>query len=470
MNKINSPSLLLYELNEIPPNLLNYYINLRPKSHLAKLRRESKYFPTYTRDEGELHPWSTWPTIHRGVPNSIHNIRYINQDLTSSQNFPPIWEILASNGIDIGIFGSLQSYPPIDRPEVKFYVPDTFSPEPKTYPEYLSNFQKFNLNLSKSNKAISGKIENKFIYQFIGLIKDRQISPLTALKCINHLAKESINKSYKKRRSLMQPVLGFDVFWSEYKSKRPQFATFFTNHVAGMMHRYWRDLFPGDFTNNEIEISSFNSKSIIKALDIADQQIGIIYKYADQNSIDLWILSSMGQEAIDRGEYIPDTNLENFGSLIKSLDLDVNKYSLLPAMQPDICISCASKTNLDQLKVGLNSLFDNNNSQIITQPYPSIGLTVNLSLKRSAKLVETEKVIYKSMEFPMQKFGLGIIKKEQGTGYHIPDGIFLARGPISKSIKFTENEKIDTCLIAPLILNNFNITPPEWMIQGNNSC
>ena len=31
---------------------------------------------------GELHPWSTWPTVHRGVTNETHRINFINQDLS----------------------------------------------------------------------------------------------------------------------------------------------------------------------------------------------------------------------------------------------------------------------------------------------------------------------------------------------------------------------------------------------------
>ena len=44
----------------------------------------------------------------------------------------------------------------------------------------------------------------------------------------------------------------------------------------------------------------FNKKSVIKALDIADKQIGLLMKFAQSNSYQLWVASSMGQEAIER--------------------------------------------------------------------------------------------------------------------------------------------------------------------------
>ena len=40
-----------------------------PKSCFAKILKKGIYKVTSTRDDGELHPWSTWPTVHRGTPN-----------------------------------------------------------------------------------------------------------------------------------------------------------------------------------------------------------------------------------------------------------------------------------------------------------------------------------------------------------------------------------------------------------------
>ena len=48
-------------------------------------------------------------------------------------------------------------------------------------------------------------------------------------------------------------VLAFDVFMKQLKSSKPQFATFFTNHVASSMHRYWAATYPGDYENFNIE-------------------------------------------------------------------------------------------------------------------------------------------------------------------------------------------------------------------------
>ena len=116
--KTKIPKLIIYELNEVPRKLLDFYIQSKPSSAFAEIVSNGFISDTYTNDTGELHPWSTWPTVHRGVNNKIHKIKYINQSLSKASYYKPIWEILSENNINIGVFGSLQSYPPFTHPFV----------------------------------------------------------------------------------------------------------------------------------------------------------------------------------------------------------------------------------------------------------------------------------------------------------------------------------------------------------------
>ena len=69
--------LILYELNEIPHKLLINFIKSYPNSYLSRIYEEGSLVKTYSDDKGELHPWSTWPTFHMGVNNSLHKYRYL---------------------------------------------------------------------------------------------------------------------------------------------------------------------------------------------------------------------------------------------------------------------------------------------------------------------------------------------------------------------------------------------------------
>lgn len=57
---------------------------------------------------------------------------------------------------------------------------------------------------------------------------------------------ERVRQARNVRRRTYQSVLAFDIFMKQLESTRPGFATFFTNHVASSMHRYWAAAFPGD--------------------------------------------------------------------------------------------------------------------------------------------------------------------------------------------------------------------------------
>ena len=88
--------LLIYELNEFPIRLLNEYILLKPNSTLAYISKQGLLKQTITSDSGELHPWSTWPTFYRGVDNSQHGLKFINQNKSfADQNYPSVWDILS---------------------------------------------------------------------------------------------------------------------------------------------------------------------------------------------------------------------------------------------------------------------------------------------------------------------------------------------------------------------------------------
>ena len=72
--------LIIYELNELPKEILELYIKKYPESNFAKIKNNGIYLDTYTTDIGELHPWTTWPTFYRGIDNSKHKIQFINQN------------------------------------------------------------------------------------------------------------------------------------------------------------------------------------------------------------------------------------------------------------------------------------------------------------------------------------------------------------------------------------------------------
>ena len=247
--------LLIYELNEVPRRIIDTYIKKYPSSAFAEIVKNGILLNTITKDEGELSPWITWPTVHRGVDNKIHNIRYIKKYISFSNKYPPIWEILNANKIDLGVFGLYNHFPQKSK-NYKFYLPDTFAPNPDAYPKEVKLFQEFNLTLTGDNKAKSRKIQLKSIWDFLPFYKGI-VAKRSAIRAIIHIIKEIINPKYKSRRSIIQNVLSFKIYLKYLYKYQPSFSTYFTNHVAGMMHRYWKNLYPEDFGLRKMKWMNF---------------------------------------------------------------------------------------------------------------------------------------------------------------------------------------------------------------------
>jgi len=462
MNKIK-PKLIFYELNEVPRKVLEKYIKLYPNSAFAEIVQKGILLDTFTRDEGELHPWSTWPTVHRGVPNTTHKIYYINQDLSEAAKYKPIWEILSENSIDVGIFGALQSYPPIKGKHVKFHLPDTFAPASDSYPEKLSEFQSFNLDLSGSNKAKVREVSKKNIINAINLVLQGDVSVIAAFKSVFHLFKEKINPKYKARRSTLQAVLSFDLFRKYLEKYNPIFSNYFTNHVAGIMHRFWIDLFPPD-SIAKLEVDDFHSKSILKAMRIADNHIRYLLKINKTKNYNIIVLSSMGQESIKQEEYSPEITLNNLSKLINTIELDPKDFKLMPAMQPQVTIECNNKKSLDLLRERVKNIKDVDGNQLLVEGYPPLALRLTLSMKASKCLSISNKIFYLNRELDLESVGFELFSRDQGSAYHIPEGILIAKGAeIEQCLVGYSPSPLDTCKIAPLILNLYGIEAPSYM-------
>lgn len=463
MKRIKDKKLIIYELNEIPPKLLNLYCSLKPNSTIAKLTKKGRFIKTYTNDYGELHPWTTWPTVHRGIGREIHQISFLNQPLVNLKKYPPVWDILQKNNISTGIFGSLHSYKKkYNSKYISFHLPDTFAPDPKASHSGLKLFQEFNLELTKKNKATQRSIPFLQIKQLLKLIMLGEITLYPALKSLLHLIMESLDSKFKPRRPMLQAYFTFDIYKKYLIKYQPEFSTFFTNHLASMMHRYWKFLFKDD---KKIDYKSFKAKSIIKAIDIADKQISELIQIGKKYNYKIWIISSMGQDRIHRGEYTTEICINNFNKILKIMKLDPKKYEILPAMQPDICIRSFNKKYMNKLLENLKSLVDSENNPILSLRYKPIKNTVNLFISNSKSIPINKEIFYVGKKYSLSDLSIELINRDIGTGYHVPEGIFLSNYQLKlKNYELDKIQFLDTRKILPLILNFFDIKKYDYML------
>ncbi len=136
--------------------------------------------------------------------------------------------------------------------------------EPNVFPNDLSIYQEFNLRMAReSSRNVSSKVPWKSALQFLAKAPELGLRFRTFLDIGKQLVSERV-KSWKKiRRRTYQTVLAFDVFMKQLQKTQPAFSTFFTNHVASSMHRYWAAAFPEEYRvmgYDEQWINTFSSE------------------------------------------------------------------------------------------------------------------------------------------------------------------------------------------------------------------
>jgi hypothetical protein len=452
--------LLLYEINEVPWRVVDGYLARRPARGFRELLKRGHQLTTMTKDEGELHPWSTWPTVHRGVYNTAHNIRFINQEINTE--YPPVWQILDEHGVKAGVFGSLQSWPVPANGHYAFYVPDTFAQDAHTLPRRYEAFQGFNLKQTQRDGAIAKDL------------KLREVSPRDLLRLLRtglrlstatqlglHLMRERVNKDHRTYRSVQQGRVAFDFFMDALDRYKPEYASFFTNHVAGMMHRYWKQAFPEDFPGFEPSVrDQFLRQNVMRAMDIADKQLTRLLAWCDRNHSTLLVASSMGQQPIDRGEYLGELRIEDVDRFVRALGF-TKPYKNNLAMQPDFAFSFETTGDLIQFRDAVAALVDPDGNALFY--FKESGNTLNINLcNRNESLIKGKKVYRKgAAPIDFAEAGLSVIMRDMGTAYHQPKGIAIFCGP--KVHPDSSRKEVESTSITSTILNNFGIQPPPYM-------
>jgi hypothetical protein len=463
--------IILFELNEVPYKIIDWYAKGNAASNLAACLRSSSQFTTHT-DDSNLSPWATWPSVHRGVFDREHGISFLGQGLQQANKlYPPIWEITSKAGISTGVFGSLQSYPlPGDLTNLKFYVPDTFAPESDTVPESLRIFQELNLVMArKSARNVSRQIPLQLAAKLALQLPFIGIEPSTILDICGQLLDERKDSSKSTRRRTYQGVMGFDIFMRQLNQSKPDFSTFFTNHVAANMHRYWAATFPEDFASlghDQSWIKMFRDE-IAFAMKKADQFLGRLMNFVQQNKdYELWIASSMGQAATVSEPIETMLTMKNLSKFMSCMGLEKHEWQARTAMVPDFAVTVAAE-KIEAFRANVKELFINGFRLQCDEGengfFSMATGHVDLHNKPQFALLHNKEVAYDDLGMLCEKSQDSVTT----TGYHIREGIFLIYGGEPSALD-QSRKQIATTEICPLILKNFNLPVPSYMPQPNS--
>lgn len=425
--------IIFFELNEVPNNVFEKIFS--ENTFFKKNISSFIYQPTVTRDEGHLSPWVTWPTIHRGVTDAKHKIKDINiSSFETEKKYPSLWTTLSQKGFKVGIFGSFHSSKIKDHSNYSFVIPDSFSENFKCKPKSMNGLQRLNNIMSRrSARVVDTSLPNLFI------LKDAIISYLKnsyrfrAFFCtIRQLFIEIFMPWTNVRRRTLQADILFDAFMSCLIREKPDFCTFFTNHVASSMHRFWEASFPNDYKaqiNTDGWIKTYKNEikfSMRSTAYFLNQLTNFVDEHDDY---ELWVLSSMGQEAVQN--YEPEDFFWDISSCKKFLS-SLCKEELIvkenPQMIPHYSITADSNI-INKIVYRLKEI--ESNSKFWLRSRDKNSLTLFFDASNLDKLIFKDKLTNEIIKVKGLK--KRIIRENTGSSaYHTPHGILYMYGKNTK--------------------------------------
>ena len=462
-----SRKVILYELNEVPLRIVDEFCAWRPQSTFAKTLPDCHQFESFAEDDGLLSPWITWPTLHRGVDNQAHLIHDFGQDLSEvDDRFPPIWKILAGQGVSTGVCGSLHTYPmPEDLENYSFYLPDTFASGSECFPKDLSVFQEFNLQMARrSARNVSAGVPWSSALSFLSRAPGLGLKPTTLLDVGLHLMSEKARRWKKVRRRTYQAVLAFDIFERFLRDTKPSFSTFFTNHVASSLHRYWAARFPDEYEtfNYDDEWVATYVQEIEFTMSKADAFFARLVRFADANpDYQIWVATSMGQEATEAEPMETQLYMTDRDKFMSQLGLRPEDWEEIPAMLPRYTFKIKPH-KVGEFRERIRTI------GIAGEPLSAIeeaGDRFFVKLGHRNLSVQSDCATVNGKAVALADLGLENTEIEDRSGttaYHIPQGGLLIYDPKRKATS-TQRASVTTRDIAPAILKNFSVPVPEYM-------
>ena len=471
-----SRKVILFELNEVPFAVIDRFIRDEPASAVARVYQRSRQYLTMAADTRQLDPWVTWPTLHRGVPDERHGILHLGQQLARvDAEYPPIWQILRGAGRSVGVFGSLHSSNvPKDMAEYAFYAPDVFADRVQTHPAHLSGFQAFNLAMTRASaRNVTRGLPWSETVGFLASIPRLGIRPTTAVAVATQVASEVVHPERKVRRRALQTRLMYDIFARLLERTRPDFATFYSNHVAAAMHRYWAAAFPDDYEGGELDpawLERYGEELHAAMAEFSNILSHLARFVLEHDEYVLMITGSMGQAAIPNErtyEFLTVTDADRFASQLGApAGSWRQRFAMVPclSLEVDEAYRAAACARLETLVVG--------GKRMVRDHRPIAPLSYDESDGALHVFVQFDNYAGPGIAeiggqvAALADLGLGMMAHEDGvncTAQHVPEGALVVFDPRGRAPWDGARPAISTLDIVPSLLANFGVKRPAYL-------
>jgi hypothetical protein len=347
-----------------------------------------------------------WTTMATGKPPEAHGVRGFKVQAPDCQ-VPRFWDIADAQGLSVGVYKWLVSYPP--RQVDGFIVPAWLAPEPQTWPMELSFVKELELaNRMRRQQVASQRPGWKLAWVGIPL----GLRASTLWESAKWKWQERSRPSADARMLALHVLRGWidrDVFVHQLHAHNPDVAAFTYYATDGLGHRFWAaDAPPGP--------------QVLQAYDQADAIVGELLERVGPDT-HVVVLSDHGFQALAQGtvRWTPKTEaLEQL--LVDELGpLQVSKLGI------KLTVSAQDATT-EQLQAAIARLLDETGLPFyVTEPVPGTTNTLGLTMRR--EVFDAERLQTGTVGgLPLADF-VGE-SDEPFLGDHNAQGVLIARGPL----------------------------------------
>lgn len=444
---------LVYELNEIPWIVVDRQVARRPDGAFARLVADGACLTTRAVDPPPLHPWVTWPTLHRGVPAAVHGLRMPGQPLPTADAHPPLWELARRAGRRVGLFGPFHSWPP---PPVDFAVPDLFAPDDAAVPAALVPFQR----LLRAQAGACGRVVEArapvALSELPGLAR-AGLGPRSAARAARQLLGERRDPTRAARRPAVGTDIAFDVFLRRWRRARPDYAAFFSNHLAWLMHRYWAAAWPEAGARPAADGPW--AAAVDDGLDRADDQLGRLLALTRADpELRVVVAASMGQDRLPPGPNLGALRLVDLERLADRLGTPRGRPGR--AMEPDHVLHFADPAAAAAFVARLAEVRDRDGAAAFSAD--RAGAAVRLHVEQQHAALVYRQLVVDGVAHPLDALGIVHLPTETaGTAHHVPEGVLAWFGAGARPD--AARAPVPATAYAPTLLRMLGVDRPAYL-------
>ena len=442
--------LLLLELNELTPRLINKFIDQGLLPNFKKLRDQAHVFVTDAQEE-HLEPWIQWVTVHTGLSFDEHQIFHLNDCHKLTK--PSLWDLVSSAGSTVWVCGNMNAK--FTAPIRGWVLPDPWT-ESKPFPAEFGDFARFVRAQVQEHTNERAPLSKKDAFDFVRFAVTHGLRLSTMVALAKQVISERFGDTRWHRAAFLDRVQ-WDVFKWYYEKHRPVFSTVFLNSTAHYQHVYWRHMEPEHYNIKPKDDS--HRDVILYGYQNMDRIVGEAMAMAGDDTI-LVFASALSQKPFldfeDEGAKTPHRPYD-LQAFPKNLGLPTCR--VVPVMAEQFYLYFENQADRDAAHKTIVATTCNGEPMFYSRCEHEKDIFVSSSVYQEQP-ADAKMVLPNGQKHRFYDL-FYVMRDNMKAATHHPDGLFWVRMPDAKHS--IHPNKIPLTAAAPTILNLMGIPAPGYM-------